>query len=149
LRRLVGQRSVPTKFIVVAPPRPRRSAGLFKGTKARSGKQLLADTRVEGFGECVIRWLARAREVEFDVMVMRPLVDCFGGELCALVAADRDWSAAPVGVDSRYRYKKGAWKVGGRPLVGAMLVGQSRLKIAQVRRRRLIERAARCYRLIE
>ena len=59
-------------------------------------EQLFANARVERLYERVVSRLAWPREVELDLVRVGPLVKRLRSKLGALIATDRDWSAAAL-----------------------------------------------------
>ena len=74
--------------VVVPPPFPRCTSRGFERQEPGCVQELLSDGPVERFAVSVVGWLPRSREVDLDIVPVRPSIDGDGCELATVIAAD-------------------------------------------------------------
>ncbi len=87
-RGFVPDRAVRSLLVVVSTPSLQLFAGVFGPQEPVSIEALCAELAVEAFDERVVSGLAWAREVERDVVLIRPQIEIAGDKLRALIDSD-------------------------------------------------------------
>nr|WP_263625768.1 hypothetical protein [Stappia indica] len=75
--------------IVVSTPILHLFAGIRNGVEPMDVEAFRLELAIEGFDEAIVRWFARPREVECDIVRTRPEINVAGGELVPVVDRDR------------------------------------------------------------